>query len=306
MRKNINKHKIALQRIKLRHEGLVTITNKRNESNLEDMNERDLRRIYGKEYNKKLISSNDETNNYLIFDNKYEIKTNVDYDVIIIIPTYNRIDFLLKIINQIINTETKYTYKIIVLDDGSDIPINLIEYENITVLRNDTNNGKFLYWKTIGMLFSESLKYTSHCIIQIDDDFILTKSFLNKVVTKFFEIKNENNKHVAIKCHLSDNKLDNNRWGYKNNWIDGGGLYDTELIRLINNEKLEISPNRWKHNPLLGSGVWHKISGIINKNNLLIYVPDVSYMRHDGNEMSMMNFELRKNNKINTYNFDDE
>jgi len=35
-------------------------------------------------------------------------------------------------------------------------------------------------------------------------------------------------------------------------------------------------------------------------------VPDVSYMRHDGNEMSMMNFELRKNNKINTYNFDDE
>ena len=53
MRKNINKKINALQNIKLRHEGLVAITNKRNEFNVDNMNERDLRRIYGKDTNKK-------------------------------------------------------------------------------------------------------------------------------------------------------------------------------------------------------------------------------------------------------------
>lgn len=268
------------------------------------MNERDLRRIYGKKSTKNEDSLVKEVNKYLFFSEEYKVKSVVDYDAIIIISSYNRYDNLIYLINQIINTETQYTYKIIVLDDGSETAIDLSEYPDIILMNNENNYGKYLYWKSMTKLFNESSKFLSHCVIQIDDDFILTNNFLNKVIPLFFAMKKENNKYVAIKCHLSDAENDSNRWGYNGNWIDGGGLYDSDFINIINTESLSISSNRWKFNPKFGSGVWQKISGYINTNKLLIYCPEVSYMKHAGNENSMMNPEERKNNIINTYNFD--
>jgi glycosyltransferase involved in cell wall biosynthesis len=246
-------------------------------------------------------------NDFLInFENSFYRKKYVDYDAIIIISSYNRYDSLINILNQLDNEKTKYSVKIIVLNDGSTSDYDLINYDNITVLNNEFNYGKKLYWKSINKLFNEASKYSSHCVIQIDDDFILTNNFITKSLNKFFYVKNISNKNVAIRYHTSTNdKKNENRWGFGNNWIDGGGIYDSNFLNLINNKIDEIPLKRWDINPMISSGVWWKLSKFINDNDLSIFETTKSFAKHNGNAVSMMNNKLRINNPINTMNYDE-
>jgi hypothetical protein len=64
-----------------------------------------------------------------------------------------------------------------------------------------------------------------------------------------------------------------------------------------------MSKERWKNNPNLSSGVWRQVSKKIEKSNGIRISTKNSLVLHDGNDISMMNKNLRETIKINTINF---
>jgi len=249
-----------------------------------------------KKTNKKHLIDNKNKIEYNFFNEKYKKREYVDYDCIIIISSYQRYNKLYSILNQLYTQRTEYTFKVIVINDGSDdrrykLLINL--FNNIDYFENDINNGKRKYWKTINNLLKKASEYKSHTIIQIDDDFILCDNFINKLMSLFFKIKRENNKYVAIYYHNSGIAKNVKRWGLRQ-WLDGGSLFDTYFLDEINYNLDRIAERRWIGAASASSGVWRQISGKINEFNCIIYKPEVSYVIHNGNDESMMNRELRK------------
>jgi len=234
----------------------------------------------------------------------------VDYDAIIIISSYERYDELKNILNKLYSQETRYSFKIIILNDGSTDKryINLKkEFKDINYLLNDVNGGVKYYWRTINKLFAESKKYKTSTIIQMDDDFTLCDSFLDRLMDKFFELKEENNSNMLIKYHLG--KLDssiidqetffNPKLNFQS--ADGGTLFDQQFMELIN-YNIDDMTNVAGHG---GSWVWHFINGKIIELGVMCYILRKSLVFHDCYNNSKMHPTVRSQRNYNTINFID-
>lgn len=241
----------------------------------------------------------------------YVKKENVDYDVVIYISSYNRYNKLERILNHLFTEETKYSFKIIVMNDGStQYRYNKItkKFPEIIYLKNKKNNGKLLYWKTLNNIFNNIKEINTHAVIQIDDDFILCKNFLNKIVDLFFEIKEENNSFMLIKYHLgaldSPNIDENTHFNsdLKFQGVDGGTMFDINFLDLIN-FKLNDTEKWMKYG---GSGVWNYLNDKIIEHGVCVYTTRKSLVYHDGNEDSKMHPDIRKIRKYYTINFINE
>ena len=286
------------------------------------MNDRDLKRIYGdpnarpkpKPIHVGLVSREEHRTgirkaiytklNVDVFSKEYNKKTVVDYDAVVIISSFDRFKKLCRIFKELHQQESKYKIKIIIYNDGStDMDYDKIPelYPDVIYLNNEVNNGKHMYWETITTLFKKASEFVSHVVIQIDDDFILCENFIDNLIDKFFESKGIDNRNVGIHYHIPKG-APQTYWGM-NNWVDGGAIFDTEFLLVINNTVDPISTNRWKGNPELSSGVWHQISKKIEYNQLLTYKLKQSLARHDGNTDSKMNTEQRNRSSIHTHNF---
>jgi GT2 family glycosyltransferase len=223
--------------------------------------------------------------------NQNDLKEKVD--VCIIISSYNRKEKLKRLIDQLNTQESKYTFKIILYNDGSKGYRIFKTIENLSYIEGTKNHGKFRYWKTITKLLQRAFNlYDFKYLIQMDDDFILDDNFIDKLVDKYKEIKKEDKKYIAIHYHIGQT-IEEKQWGL-DYWIDGGGFYDYKFLEKINFKIDEIQMHRWNHDKSLSSGVWHQISKKINDLGFKIYKPEISYASHDGNDDSKMNSELRK------------
>jgi len=250
---------------------------------------------------------------------EYEIKDygeyikseTVDYDAIIIISSYERYDSLKNILTKLYSQETRYSFKTIIVNDGSiDKRYNKLkkEFKNIKYLKNNINGGVKYYWRTINKLLCESKKYETSAIIQMDDDFILCDGFLNNLIDTFFELKKENNSYMLVKYHLG--KLDNilidpeTFFNPKLNFqgADGGTLFDQQFMNLIDYSIDDMSDVAGHS----GSHVWHFINKMIIKMGVKCYIFRKSLAFHDGNDDSKMHPAIRSKRKYNTINFIDD
>jgi hypothetical protein len=241
----------------------------------------------------------------------YSKKNNVDFDVAICISSFNRYDKVKRIVNQILQQESKYTFKIFIMNDGSTINIDeynnlLIDFPEIVYLKNEVNGGKIKYWKTISDLWGKVKEYNTHALCQIDDDFILSNNFLNDLMDTFFNKKNENSSYLAFHFHtyyfLKNNKIynDSDGWNNENNQnLDGGVLYDISFIEMIN---YSIDETKLK-SKVDSSRVWINVSNKLKLFGGRVYRFKESLAYHDGNEDSKLNPEVRKTNKMITRNF---
>ncbi len=242
------------------------------------------------------------------FAQKYKKNINVDYDVVIIITSYNRFELVNNLLYEIYSQDTDYKYKVILINDGStDRQYSVLSdrYPELIYLENNENHGKHGYWKTINKVLEEARKYITNSILQMDDDFLPCKNFLNKLITLYYTKKEESNQVICISYHLYDSKhLHEGRWKLKY-WVDGGGLYDIEFIKLINYNIDEIPMSRWEENKNLSTGVWQQVSKKINKMGCFIYKTPVSYVKHLGVVESRMSKKIG-DSKMATYKFIDD
>lgn len=238
---------------------------------------------------------------------EYYPKENVDYDCIIIISSFERYNKLRNILEQLFSQETKYTFKVIILNDGSeDKNYNTLqnEFTKIEYYENATNNGKDSYWKSINFLLKKAKQYKTHSIIQMDDDFILCKSFIDLLMDKFFEVKYEDNKYMAIRYHvgkLDTNYVNEDYFDYTKRFqgVDGGTLFDTQFLDIIDYKIANLKDV----NKNAGSGVWGYFNDIIKQLSVLVYTLRESLAFHNDEHQSKMHPDVRKKRKLYTINF---
>lgn len=239
----------------------------------------------------------------------YVLEKNVDYDVIICVCTYNRYDKVRRILKQLFTQNTKYKFKILLMDDCSpDLRYSQLqkEFSEIDYMRNEFNGGKIEYWKTVNKLWAKGSLYKCHAFLQIDDDFILCEEFLNRLLDKFFEIKAIDNGYMVFSYHIYGYKRDEPQpdWWYNGSSIaiDGGTLFDNRFLKFF------------RHYVNIGNKViaahtstffWDTIVGHIRKFGVKVYRMPKSLAWHDGNFDSKLNFEARKTKKSYTKNFID-
>lgn len=246
-----------------------------------------------------------ETMDVSKFNNKYDKKKIVDFDLIILIGSFNRYNKLKKLIDQIYLQDSNYSFKIILCDDGStDKRYSKVlskKFPEIEIIKNEENNGKLGYYKTMTNLWGCASKYSCHGICHLDDDFIVCNEFINNLFDVFFRKKEENNKIVSVYFHKTSKENHKVIDEYR---VDGGVIFDSDFVKALN-FKVD-KPNVRYTSTGISSGVWRYISDKIKGNKLKSFRTNNSLIRHDGNEDSKMHGKHRKECPINTYDFKDE
>lgn len=244
----------------------------------------------------------------------YEKPDNVDYDVMLYVSSYNRYAKVKRILDQLYNQPTKYSFKVVLMNDGSTqteykkIPEI---YPDIIYLENEMNYGRNLYWKTKNKIFNEIKKYTTHAVIQIDDDFLLSKSFIDKLMIIFFNLKKIDNSYMGVRYHIpsfdKDVPLDPEYFNEDKFFqaFDGGSMFDAQFLRLIDYRLGEVNPDIFKLE-FQHSQVWSTLNDLVIKHGVKVFRTRVSFAYHDGNDDSKMHPVLRKLRNIHTKNFNDE
>lgn len=241
---------------------------------------------------------------------KYVKEESVDYDVIITIASYNRFEKIDRILNQLFSQETKYKFKVILLNDGSDdLKYEELEYKygDIIYLKNDVPYGKVGYWKTINTIWEKAKQFKTHGIIQLDDDFILCEHFIDRLLDVFFQEKTNNNNYMVFSFHLynfeKEKPLD--EWWFNQDevFVDGGMLLDVQFLKKID-YKLNNIENRVT--PKTSSYTWVRVKEYLEEFGMRVFRTKNSLVWHDGNDDSKHHPTIRPYKRVYTKNFIDQ
>ncbi len=316
MKKRVNIKETIKKKIEIRNKEFIYLDKHRNQkftiqSSIythapvtlisKSMNERDKLRIYGSSNPHKANNKNITISNGTI----YKKKIYVDYDVVICIPSYDRYKKIKRLISQFYQQPTKYSFKIVLLNDGTDNfwYDKLIEkFPEIFYLKNNVPNGKILHWYCYNQMWEFLKTISCHAILQMDDDFILSDNFLNTIVDLFFELKIKNNGIKAIAPHLwsFSEKSNYESWWILKDFVDGIALLDDEVIKFM---EYKMKPVDAAVVCRAGAPVraWTQISEAIKKMNGTVYRTESSLVYHDGNDDSKLHGDIRKEGKAGVY-----
>jgi hypothetical protein len=216
-------------------------------------------------------------------DGKVRYSNVEDKKYVYIIPSYERFDKVIELIEDIMKVDPKCL--IFLLNDGSnDTNYNLFKnYDTrLIYLENEINLGKKGYWETVNKLFKEVSGYEFTYCVMLNDDLTLTYDFKNKLDLN-------SSKKKILRLFTPTTLIDKQNWGFEN-WIDGIFCAPKFFLNSINYtiDKINI-PNK----VFVSSGVGRQLTEKINK--LKIKVDFVgSMVEHIGNEDSKMHPILRK------------
>ena len=232
-------------------------------------------------------------------------KTDVDYDVVICIPSHNRYEKLKRIINQFYSQSTRYTFKFIILNDGSiDNRYDTLkkEFPDITYLKNEVSNGKAMHWYCYNQMWKYLKPIYCHAILQTDDDFIFSDNFLNNIMDLYFEKKKNNDLYMGIGLHLwslNENSVMESWWD-NTEIIDGIALLDPEIIQYMDYRMHNIIGVDLNQTGMPVK-TWVQISNAVKEFGGCFYKTENSLVYHDGNDDSQLHGDYRKNNEHYLY-----
>jgi hypothetical protein len=219
------------------------------------------------------------------------------FDIVFLIPTYNRYDMLVSIIKEIEIQCVHKKYKIIIFDDNSTDThySNLTEnHQNLKYYKSEVNNGKVNFYKNINYLFNEASHIQSKIYTFIADDLQLSKDFVAHIeglmLIEGVEI---------INYHINESELYTN-WGY-GSWVDGAFVMSNNIPKTLRDFK--FTPNNIRHT---GSGLWASFTSAINKEKCKVYFTNIPLVKHLGHTNSVMHPEHRKIKPLYTNGFIDD
>lgn len=242
----------------------------------------------------------------------YIRKTDVDYDAIICVSSHNRYDKINRLLDQIYTQETKYSFKFILLNDGStqrkkDYDKLKKKYPELIYLRNEKSGRKINYWRTVNKMWLLASQYNSHGIVQLDDDFILCDNFLDRLLDTYFEKKEETNNYMVFCFHLYN--FEKNKplepWWFDESkvFVDGGMFLDYQFLKKMNYQLDKIYQRVSKKT---SSYTWVRVKERLAEFGMKVYRTRNSLVWHDGNDDSKLHSTVRKIKRVYTKNFIDE
>jgi len=230
----------------------------------------------------------------------------VDYDVIVCISSYNRFEKIDKLLSMFYEQKSKYSFKIILMNDGSDdVRYETLKkkYPLLDYQKNAKNNGRRLYWYTVTQLWQRAKINTSNTLLMIDDDFLLCSGFLDTICDFYFWIKEENDNVAGIAPHLHSYLMgvEFMSWWYNAHSVDGICLFDRKFIESFDH-KLEPVSEAELHAVAHAHG-WSQLQNKILRENRMAYKTRYSLVYHDGNDESKMGASNARKTKAFTYYF---
>jgi hypothetical protein len=207
-----------------------------------------------------------------------------------IIPSYNRFDKLVHLLNQI---KTYDNVSTIVFDDASTderYGSLLSMFDNLTIIHNHKNNGKGLYNNTVISLLNRAESTKFDYIVMLADDFILCDNFIPLLsgIVNEYDIINIFSIYEA-------------NWTFRG-WIDGAFACSKNAIPMI---KSNIKPII-NSNSGTSTGVWKAVTTFFWKNTTSTYklvTLNYSLTQHDGNDDSKLHPIHRLKTPITAHNF---
>jgi len=241
---------------------------------------------------------------------QYLKENNVDFDVVFCVSSFERYEKIYNILEQLFSQETKYTFKFILMNDGSkDRRYNELQYHfpDILYLKNEVGGGKINYWKTINLLWKKASEIKTYGIIQLDDDFVLCDEFLNRLMDKFFEVKEISNNYMVFGFHLynfrKESLIESFWFDEKEIFIDGGMFLDTQFLKLFNYELDKIEE---RVTPKTSSYTWVRLKERMLEFGIKIYRFENSLVWHNGNDDSKLHPTIRNIKRVYTKKFIDK
>ena len=226
-------------------------------------------------------------------------------DVVICITSYNRYDNVKNLINQILTQRAKYTYHILLINDGSSDHRynNFVNYsEKLTYIHKIKNGGKNGYYKTINDIWKLIPNYNPEFVIQSDDDFILCPYFIDTLVDEFKSIRIDNPNILSLCPHLYSFNKHSKRETF---WLDN---YSADGINIMMINVLEHMGYALKDvgdvsKSGVSVGIWQQIVKSIKELDGFAKRMDYSLVYHDNTGGSMMHGDFRKVKMIYTQRF---
>jgi glycosyltransferase involved in cell wall biosynthesis len=117
------------------------------------------------------------------------------YDFCILITTYNRPDFLKRLLDDINNQKKDYNVLVAVFNDGSDVEYDLSRYD-VKKIDIYPNMGKKKYYNVINKTFEFVKNIHSKYFIYLPDDIKLVDNFFEE--TKEMYIKIDSKKNICL------------------------------------------------------------------------------------------------------------
>ena len=199
------------------------------------------------------------------------------YDFCILITTYNRPDFLKRLLDDINNQKKDYNVLVAVFNDGSDVEYDLSRYD-VKKIDIYPNMGKKKYYNVINKTFEFVKNIHSKYFIYLPDDIKLVDNFFEE--TKEMYIKIDSRKKICLNI-LTDDRVLRDNWGYPKG-VDYGDFYQTQwndlcficekkFFESLDYKIYDIPLSRWSKNPNLSSGVGHQITDRLNKKKFFLY-----------------------------------
>lgn len=231
--------------------------------------------------------------------------TKETYDFCIVITTYNRANMLHSLLNQIENLKNHYKILVLIFDDAGTqkIETNKSYQKKISLY---PNNGKRKYYNIINSTFSTLKGIQSEYYIYLPDDVLLVDNFFDET-KRIYETINFSDK-ICLSI-LTDGRINRTNWTnfksvdygeyYKTQWNDLCFIAKRNFFEKLNFNIQPISPNRWRTDSNLSSGVGQQISLRLNNLGLGMYHTKKSLVIH-GDHESKMNYHERKVTSLKT------
>lgn len=314
--KKLNKKDIIKKRIAERHKNLVFVKDNLNlklKKTKESMNETQ-RRMDMRISNINAIEKNEtqiqKISNEIRLINLENLK--LSYDICVIITTYNRDVFLKNLLDDILKNKNIYKILIIVFDDASEISYDLSNYD-VEYIKYSNNHGKKKYWKLITDTMQICKEVDSKYFIYLPDDVRLVDDFFTKSISLYENIID--NDKVCLSLLLTQQQIGKPNWTkfnpiemdsvYKTQWCDLCFISEKKFFNVLGYEVNEIPLTRWNNKrtkinrEFLSSGVGENLSRRIYNSGFNMYHVKNSLVTH-GDHDSIMNYELRKKQKLTT------
>ena len=239
--------------------------------------------------------------------NKYNlIEIPFDYDICVVITTFNRKESLMRLLSDIDKNKGNYKILTIVFDDSSTNSLDLTDFD-VKYIRYYVNHGKKQYWKLMSdtMQFCEYIN--SKYFIYLPDDVTLVDNFFMKSIESYENIQEDNK--ICLSLLLIKQQIGNTNWTdfkpieydnyYKTQWCDLCFISEKKLFNILDYKIDEVPLGRWKNNKNLSSGVGRDLSKRLYNLGYNMYHVKNTLVLH-GDHDSVMNKDLREKEKLTT------
>ena len=225
--------------------------------------------------------------------------------IIVVIPTFNRKEFLVRLMQQLDVAALFFKVHVVIFDDGSENPVrnnffNTVNLVDIEIHRY-SNHGKKKYWSLVNKIFDRVSHLDADYYFYLGDDLEVNSDFFIRSITEWESIADDNKISLNLlrdsrtKAWTDFEAVEREFTGFhvlQTQWLDMIMLFDKKML---SHRLTEVPLSRWDKNPLLSSGVGAQLSQRFHQIGYGMYQVMSSIVCHGEHDSEMNPEERRKN-----------